>query len=64
MSTQLEHAPTLTNEQTFTLPCGCVAVTRDEQPFEVRWCPHHRMLHGVMPCNFAHDVSAEKRAYR
>ncbi|MBV8491634.1 MAG: hypothetical protein JO199_14000 [Candidatus Eremiobacteraeota bacterium] len=40
-------------EQTFTLPCGCVAVSRPDVPFEVRWCPHHEQLHGVMPCTFA-----------
>jgi hypothetical protein len=65
MTMHLELPPaTGTEERLFTLPCGCVAVTREDQPFEVRWCPHHRMLHGVIPCDFAHDARSEKRAPR
>ena len=65
MSMQLDVPPAgVVEERLFNLPCGCVAVTRDGQPFEVRWCPHHRMLHGVIPCNFAHEARDEKRAYR
>lgn len=51
------------DEQRFTLPCGCTAVTKD-RVFQVHWCPHHTMLHGVLPVDFAKDSRAEQRAYR
>lgn len=50
-------------EQRFTLPCGCIAVTKDDV-FQVHWCPHHTMLHGVLPVDFAKESRAEQRAYR
>jgi hypothetical protein len=56
-------SPTTTEEQRFTLPCGCVAVTQDNA-FKVHWCPHHTMLHGVLPVDFAKESRAEQRAYR
>jgi hypothetical protein len=31
------------------LPCGCTSVTTSNGSFEVRWCPHHRAIHGVVP---------------
>jgi hypothetical protein len=50
-------------EQLFALPCGCIAVTSAAMPFEVRWCPHHRALHGVVPADFAKPSRDEERAY-
>jgi hypothetical protein len=41
-----------------------VAVTRSDQTFEVRWCPHHHMLHGVISCDFARTSRREERAYQ
>ena len=49
MSTTTERPLEAAVERLFTLPCGCVAVTRDDGPFEVRWCPHHQALHGLIP---------------
>jgi hypothetical protein len=63
MMNDLQPSATLSEERRFTLPCGCVAVTRDGV-FSVEWCPHHAMLHGVIPCNFAQASRAEQRAYR
>ncbi|MBV8583341.1 MAG: hypothetical protein JO241_05030 [Candidatus Eremiobacteraeota bacterium] len=60
---QLEAPATPSQEQRFTLPCGCVALTHDDV-FEVQWCPHHSMLHGVIPCNFVTMSRPEERAYR
>lgn len=34
--------------QRFELPCGC-AITRAADGESVAWCPHHEMLHGVIP---------------
>lgn len=51
-------------ERQFTLPCGCVTITRNDRSFDVRWCPHHRMLHGVVSCNFATPSRPERRAER
>jgi len=50
--------------QAFTLPCGCIALTEADGRFEVRWCPHHRSLHGVIPCDFLKHSPEETRAYR
>jgi hypothetical protein len=55
-------SPAKKEERRFTLPCGCVAVTNDDV-FQVHWCPHHTMLHGVLPCDFAKDSRAEQRVY-
>ncbi|MBV8333526.1 MAG: hypothetical protein JO029_11100 [Candidatus Eremiobacteraeota bacterium] len=60
---QLEAPATPSQERRFTLPCGCVALTH-EDVFEVQWCPHHSMLHGVIPCNFVTMSRPEERAYR
>jgi hypothetical protein len=56
-------SPIENEERRFTLPCGCVAVT-DDDGFKVHWCPHHTMLHGVLPVDFAKNSRAEQRAYR
>jgi hypothetical protein len=56
-------SPPQNEERRFTLPCGCIAVTKDDV-FQVHWCPHHTMLHGVLPVDFAKESRAEQRAYR
>jgi hypothetical protein len=34
--------------QRFQLPCGC-AITEAPEGTTIAWCPHHEMLHGVIP---------------
>jgi len=63
MQLELDALKTTTSEQSFTLPCGCVAVTREDRSFDVQWCPHHKMLHGVISCSFDLASRSEQRAY-
>jgi len=52
------------DERHFTLPCGCVAITRANSKFEVLWCAHHETLHGVITCDFSRISRNEERAYK
>ena len=32
----------------FQLPCGCMVADTPDGP-SIDWCPHHEMLHGIIP---------------
>jgi hypothetical protein len=39
---------TAERERRFQLPCGCTITESEGEP-SIEWCPHHEMLHGVIP---------------
>lgn len=48
MTGTLTQDPLTERTQRFELPCGC-AITEARDGASVAWCPHHEMLHGVIP---------------
>jgi hypothetical protein len=43
----------------FQLPCGC-AITESPEGPSIAWCPHHEMLHGVIPIKpHMHEIAKE-----
>jgi hypothetical protein len=51
MNTTLEPEPRTIDgaESLRELPCGCTSVTTTTGYLEIRWCPHHGAIHGIVP---------------